>query len=140
MDKCIDHGRLVSGFGYAGISVDGRRVGLHRKVYCDANSMSLQDIAGMVIRHTCDNPRCINPNHLLLGTHWDNMNDRRIRERANPQRGHKHTLSKLSAEQVAWVRENYKPRDKVYGVRAMARTLGVYHNVISRVVREVGYR
>lgn len=30
--------------------------------------------------------------------------------------------------------------DKVYGVRAMARTLGVYHNVISRVVREVGYR
>lgn len=139
MDKCIDHNKVVNGFGYAGIAVNGRRVGLHRKVYCDANNITLSSIDGMVVRHDCDNPRCINPKHLLLGTHWDNMNDRRIRKRANPQRGTKNTQSKLSSKQIAWVRENYKPRDKLYGVRAMARALGVYHSVISRVVREVGY-
>ncbi|UGO47583.1 HNH endonuclease [Morganella phage vB_MmoP_Lilpapawes] len=31
--------------------------------------------AGMVVRHTCDNKRCVNPNHLLLGTRKENTHD-----------------------------------------------------------------
>ena len=36
---------------------------------------------GMVIRHTCDNPACVNPEHLILGTASDNMNDMKLRGR-----------------------------------------------------------
>ncbi len=40
---------------------------------------------GMLVRHTCDNPACCNPNHLILGTDQDNVNDMFERKR-NPQR------------------------------------------------------
>jgi len=36
-----------------------------------------------VVRHTCDNIKCINPSHLLGGTHLDNMNDRSKRGRTH---------------------------------------------------------
>jgi len=36
---------------------------------------------GRIIRHTCDNPICCSPHHLLWGTHQDNMNDMKERER-----------------------------------------------------------
>ncbi len=36
---------------------------------------------GILARHTCDNPRCVNPNHLLLGSQVDNMRDARERNR-----------------------------------------------------------
>lgn len=36
---------------------------------------------GYVLRHTCDNPRCCNPNHLVAGTHEANMRDMKVRAR-----------------------------------------------------------
>lgn len=36
---------------------------------------------GMLVLHTCDNPGCVNPDHLYLGTNFDNMRDRAVRDR-----------------------------------------------------------
>ena len=51
-----------------------------------------------MIRHKCDNRMCINPEHLLIGTHIDNMNDRFTRNRC--ANGVKNGNSKLTDEQV----------------------------------------
>ena len=53
---------------------------------------------GMVIRHTCDNPRCINIDHLILGTCQDNSNDRVERNRQT--KGTQVNTSKLTEKQV----------------------------------------
>lgn len=51
---------------------------VHRIVYAHHHG---QPDPGMSIRHTCDNPPCINPDHLVIGTHGDNMRDVRDRGR-----------------------------------------------------------
>ena len=40
---------------------------------------------GMVIRHTCDNPACCNPNHMIVGTNKENTADMIARQRAHWQ-------------------------------------------------------
>lgn len=54
-------------------------VKVHRLVYSLANKKS--DISGYVVRHVCDNPKCINPEHLILGSPSDNVKDMDTRGR-----------------------------------------------------------
>ena len=42
---------------------------------------------GLHVLHTCDMPSCVNPEHLYLGTHQDNMRDRDTRQRRKPPKG-----------------------------------------------------
>ena len=57
---------------YGRIHRDGRWIHLHRFMY----TLSKGEIPkGLVVRHTCDVKQCINPDHLIIGTHKDNYND-----------------------------------------------------------------
>ena len=47
----------------------------HRLSFVWASGQTLQDIQGKVVRHTCDNTRCVNPDHLKVGTHQQNSDD-----------------------------------------------------------------
>ena len=51
-----------------------------------------------------------------------------------------HYLSKLKNDDVVWIRENYIPRDKNFGVRALAKKYGMSHCNISRIVNNVRYK
>lgn len=52
---------------------------VHRLVYQIHNGDLHSDL---VVRHKCDNPPCVNPEHLEIGTHSDNMNDMSVRNRS----------------------------------------------------------
>lgn len=64
---------------------------------------------GMNICHTCDNPPCVNPNHLWAGTTKDNVHDMIKKGRSNPPRGERQGNSKLTEEQVRSIRKEYIP-------------------------------
>lgn len=72
-----------NGYGKTYINKDGEDVIVqaHRVAFAVYNQ---QDIpAGLVIMHSCDNRRCCNPNHLILGTQTDNMRDASAKGRLN---------------------------------------------------------
>lgn len=68
-------GHLVSGYG--SICFEGKQDYIHRLVYKHMICEELPE----VVRHTCDNKRCWNPEHLLGGTHADNVEDKVNRDR-----------------------------------------------------------
>jgi hypothetical protein len=90
--------------GYGLIHVDGRTQRVSRIVFCDNNNVSMKFISGKVIRHSCDNPSCYNPNHLLIGTFKENSDDAVSINRIPKWESCKH--SKLKINDVIFIRKN----------------------------------
>ena len=139
---CIDHGRTksLSPEGYLMVVnpfKKPRTTRKHRLVYLESNNLHQDDIVGLCVRHKCDNARCINPDHLEIGTWGDNNRDRAQRGRSAktvPSR------QKLNSVQVAEIKRRYtkvKPYNKPNpnGVSALAKEFNVDTNVIYKVVR-----
>ena len=66
--------------GYYNTQYFGKNWLLHRLVYTFYNS-SIE--TGLIIMHTCDNTLCINPKHLIKGTHTDNSKDMSLKRRGS---------------------------------------------------------
>lgn len=74
---CLEWTRALNTDGYPRAVVNGNYNGkVHRRVFELVNGYLPE-----VVRHSCDNPVCINPDHLLAGTHIDNVKDRVDRKR-----------------------------------------------------------
>lgn len=72
---------------------------------------------GLNVLHRCDNRKCVNPNHLFLGTHQDNMDDKVFKGRQ--LKGESHRMAKLTDSQVLLIRSDSRPLKDValdYGV------------------------
>ena len=69
----------TDGYPRAGTK-DNPNIKVHRLVYSLSTG---KDIDGLVVRHTCDNIKCINPDHLISGTNLDNIKDRVDRGRTH---------------------------------------------------------
>jgi len=131
---CIEHEGARSSNGYGAVWHGGKAVGAHRLAYCRAHGMDLSDIAGQVVRHKCDNPPCVNPDHLELGTHKDNAYDRVVRSRQHDQSGERGPGAVLTAQQVEQIRERYVPRCRSNGAAALSREFGVSRSNVSAIV------
>lgn len=94
------------GRGYGSINVGGKLKKASRVAYELANGQFDQRLE---IRHTCDNPTCCNPAHLIPGTHAQNMADMWERGRANLRvcRGEEVYLAKLDEDAVRQIRAAY---------------------------------
>jgi hypothetical protein len=65
-------------WGYGRINIYGKIMGAHRVSYLLHNG---ELNINKLVLHSCDNPACVNPNHLYLGTNSDNTKDKLIRNR-----------------------------------------------------------
>lgn len=120
---CTDRG----GYGVVGIGGKSRKA--HRVSYCMFHGISLEEIEGVVIRHKCDNPWCVNPEHLEPGTHQDNEDDKTSRGRR--PRGELVGTSKLTLREVEEIRRSYVRYSKDFGSVA----LGSKYKVDSSTIR-----
>lgn len=135
MSECIDHGRVrsLTPEGYALVKHPDKKsrcVALHRLILANKLRLSLDCLRGVVVRHTCDNTRCINPDHLIPGTRADNNRDRAERGRSAKRVPSRQRLTLKDCEDIC---AKHLPR--VYGVTHLAREYGVDANVIYKVLR-----
>lgn len=148
-----------TGYGYFSLKGDGR--GAHRISWMLAHG-EIPD--KLWVLHECDNPKCVNPNHLFLGTSDDNIKDAAKKGRTakgpknganthperrprgsrhglfiNPEkrvRGEKVHTAKLTEDKVRLVREQYA--SKIGSLKDLARKFGVSFSTIGRIVnREI---
>jgi hypothetical protein len=118
--------------GYGVFHVNGQNRRVHRIAFAIANGST--DIEGLVI-HSCDNEKCVNPDHLRIGTHIENMVDKVKRGRcasgdfhgsrtkpASIPRGSKHGNSKITEDDV---REILRLRGMGYSCKRIASFFGM---------------
>jgi uncharacterized C2H2 Zn-finger protein len=84
------------------------------------------------VLHKCDNPPCVRPSHLFLGTAADNMHDMdaKGRRRSKPSIGEKHPMSKLRDRDVVLIKSMLSAGDMVHDV---ARCFGVSPHTIYKI-------
>lgn len=89
--------------GYGNFRLCGKVTLAHRVSLAIAGSAVTADHS---VLHSCDNPRCVNPSHLRLGTHGENMAERNSKGRARggALHGAAHPAARLDAAQVAEIR------------------------------------
>lgn len=94
--------------GYGNIKIEGRRVATHRFSYATFVG-AIPD--GLCVCHRCDNPSCVRPDHLFVGTQKANCQDRQQKGRSGFQRypelvkcGEAHHAAKLTEKRVRLMR------------------------------------
>lgn len=119
--ECISHKTNNSGYAvkHSGL--------IHREVYIVVNGEIPID---MLICHTCDNRKCINPNHLWAGTAIDNQKDKINKNRQAKLSGETNPMSKLTREQVDKIIQDNR------FIKAIANDYNISFQMISRIKRK----
>ncbi len=92
---------------------------------------------GLQVLHRCDNPPCVNPAHLFLGTQKDNMDDCRRKGRDRRPRGEEIGQAKLTAQEVKAIRLR---RSRGETVASIARLFGVCPTAVSAIIHRRVWR
>lgn len=125
-------GALTRGYGY--FSLNGKAQRAHRVAY----SLFVGPLAeDAVVRHTCDNPRCVNPAHLVVGSQADNMTDKVMRGRQSRLVGSTSGRAKLTEDIVKTIRLVHA--NGINGVE-ISRATGIPVGTIYAVVKRRSWR
>lgn len=128
-NKCwLWNGSLIKGYGE--FYSQSQKISAHRFMYILKKGIIPKNLE---ICHTCDNPRCINPNHLEAKSHYENIQDCIRRGREPNRKGSKCPNSKLTEREVLNIRKEFISKTNVqdlalkYHVRP-----NTIHQIISR--------
>lgn len=127
---CLEFTGYCNTDGYGAITSRGIKQGAHRLSYFIAKG-PIPD--GYVVLHECDNPSCVNPDHLRAGEVVDNVLDMEAKGRARKVTGSAHGQSKLNELDVRLIRSS-----KETGA-ALARQLGVTKSLVCQIRRGIGW-
>lgn len=121
--------------GYGSFGITNRNTILAHRFAYEIYIGEIPD--GMLVCHKCDNPACVNPNHLFLGTDRDNTQDMYAKGRdmyskgtAPDNRGERHPQAKLTTEDVVRIREM---RSKRYQLKDIAKRFGICPSLVSLI-------
>lgn len=141
-NECWEWTGYLDPKGYGRTKYHGRLWFAHRLAYTLVKGEIPQD---QFACHSCDNPRCCNPDHIWPGTNAENTKDRHQKGRdarglsngANTQpelhpRGEQHGMAKLSDAQVAEIRDLYETGN--FMKRTLARRFGVSDSQIGNIL------
>lgn len=119
--------------GYANRWFNGKSVRAHRAAWIEAHGPIPE---GLVVMHKCDNPACINIDHLMLGTQADNISD--CIEKDRHCRGERHPKAKLTAEDVIEMRRLFDSGEK--RIYELVEMFSVSQALVSAVVYRKHWR
>ena len=132
-DGCWERGGANNGCGYSLIEVAGRRTYAHRYAWEISNGPIPK---GLFVLHKCDNPPCVRPDHLRIGTHTENMIDcgakGRNKLQGNPDYARKHAEASWKTRRSNYGPSGMKPfaratkcpRGHEYSLESASRTIG----------------
>lgn len=92
---------------------------------------------GIDVLHHCDNPSCVNPDHLFLGDHGDNMRDMIRKNRGNKVCGSKHHQAKITEDIVRDIRQWYANGITQIKIASIVR---LRHQMISNIVNRKNWK
>ena len=114
--------------GYGTFWLEGKTRLAHR-VSWELHKGPMPD--GLDVLHRCDNPPCVNPDHLFLGEQLDNMQDMFLKGRARKAHGEQHANAKVKRAQVEDIRRRSESGEKQ---AAIGKDYGLSPSGVSRIV------
>jgi hypothetical protein len=134
MNECWQWTASCDPDGYGAFKLNGKKVNAHRVAW-ELTRGEISD--DLWVLHSCDNPGCVNPAHLFLGTRADNMRDAAKKGRlANRKqvRGSEVGTSKLTEDDVKAIRDYYAAGERL---APLAGAYQINYYTVSKIVRRV---
>lgn len=117
---------------YPLMRIHGKQHKIHRYIFEECFG-KIPD--GMVVRHKCDNPKCINPEHLELGTQADNIADMDKKGRRISLSGVNNGRAKLTSEKVKEIRQEH-----TNSIAKLSKMYGISESQISRILKNESWK
>lgn len=121
--------------GYGQLAVAGERVYTHRFCYELVHGGIPE---GLDVCHRCDNPACVNPDHLFVGTASQNSAD--MVSKSRQSKGEHRWMHRLTREIVIELRRRHKRGVKGCGYIALSREFGLSHSSVRDAVLGITWK